>query len=204
MLEFDAATHTYRYRGAVVPHVTQVCRMLGEYAGVPLATMEAARERGDAVHYATELYDRGELDEASVPAEVSPYLEAWKLFKQQAAFAVLEIEHRVHNETFGFAGTLDRTGYFAGRKLARPTQLCLVDIKATYQVMPQVAVQTALYAYAYQGGRSEHQLMPRFAVQLKPDATYRLHALKDRADLSVGLAALTIHNWKVRNASHHD
>lgn len=204
MLEFDAPSHTYRYRGAVVPHVTQICGFLGGYAGIPSSVLEAARERGEAVHYATELYDRGQLDEASVPPEVAGYLDAWKLFRAQTGFTPRAIEERVRDHAFGFAGTLDRTGFFANLKKMPPNKECLIDIKATYTVLPQVRVQTALYAHAYSGGAPGSHLMPRFAVQLRADGDYRLHRFTDRSDLSVGLAALTLHSWKQRHATNTD
>jgi hypothetical protein len=70
-LEFDAATHTYRLDGELVPSVTTVLKSVGlvEYSHIPQDVLQAAAHRGTAVHYALELLDRGELDYESLDTD---------------------------------------------------------------------------------------------------------------------------------------
>lgn len=204
-LVFEPGPHRYTVGGHELPSVTRICGVVGEmYRGINNAVLEAARDRGEAVHYATELHDRGELDEASVPDVIVPYLRAYKDFRRETGFTPTDIELRVWHPAFRYAGTLDRVGWFGHLKGIKPTWACVLDLKATYTVMPQVHVQTALYAAAYDRMLDlppADRIKRRFALQLRADATYRLVECADPTDLSVGLAAKTIHEWRQRHAA---
>lgn len=204
-LVFEPGPHRYTVGGHELPSVTRICGVVGEmYRGVPNAALEAARDRGEAVHYATELHDLGELDEAPVPESIVPYLQAYKDFRRETGFEPTAIEMRVWHPALRYAGTLDRVGHFTRLKGIRAGWECLVDLKATYSVMPQVHVQTALYAAAYDRMLDlppADRIKRRFALQLRADATYRLEECADPTDLSVGLAAKTIHEWRQRHAA---
>lgn len=200
MLTFDQPSHTYTLDGARLPSVTQVLDQLGSYAGIPEDVLARKAEIGDAVHLATEMHDRGELDEASVPTEIAGYFEGWKRFRHDTGFKPQEIERRVHSAKFRFAGTLDRTGTFTRVKGAHINRPVLVDLKCTYRLMASVGPQTAAYAYALQESTGL-QVRRRFAVRLVNDGTYQLEELKDPTDLSVFLAATTLYHWKQRHAA---
>ena len=73
-LEFDKATHHYTLDGRTVPHVTGALRVLQDYAGVPRDVLERKAEIGDAVHYATELVDADDLDDATLPEVLRGYV----------------------------------------------------------------------------------------------------------------------------------
>ena len=200
VLTFDASTHTYRLNGSVIPNVTLITGSLASYAGVPAAVLEKARQRGEAVHYATELYDLGDLDMSSVPESVLGYLLAWQKFRDDTGFVPFDdgIEARVHSETYRYAGTIDRAGTFERMAYCKPTVPVLLDLKATYTLLAAVEPQTAGYMAAWNETRTP-KLKRRFAVHLKKDGTYHLHECREPSDLSVFLAALTCHNWKARN-----
>lgn len=196
-LQFDAAEHAYRLGGRRLPHVTQICGVVGElYRGIPQPVLERARDRGAAVHYATELFDRGEL--GAYPPEIQGYLDAWSRFRAETGFHPEHIEIRVCDPAHGYAGTVDRVGVFTRLPKLKPGPLDLLDLKATYTIMPQVAVQTALYANAYRKtfGLPPKQVIRRWAVQLREDGTYRLHECNELPDLAVGLAALSLFSWR--------
>ena len=89
MLEFDKDTHTYRYEGRVVPHVTGALQALQDYAGVPEAVLKRKAEIGDAVHYATELYDKGTLDMMSLPEVLLGYIQGYACFVRDTQFVPL-------------------------------------------------------------------------------------------------------------------
>jgi len=198
MLKFDKATHAYTWNGAPVVNVTRICGMLNSYAGIPADVLARAADRGDAVHFATELYDEDDLDLSSLPSEVSGYVAGWIRFREDTGFRPSHSEQRVYSERYRFAGTLDRVGSFHGLKAVRPSDACIVDIKATATLMPVVGPQTAAYAQAFEetcGIKAKH----RFAVQLKPDGTYNLEKLTEPADLSVFLSALSVYAWRARH-----
>lgn len=204
MLEFDEATHTYTLDGARVPSVTQVLDRLGTYAGIPADVLARKAEIGDAVHYATELHDRDELDAATVPDEIAGYLIAWLKFRDQTGFEPEFIEQRVFSSTFRYAGTCDRIGTFSALRGVKPAEYALIDLKCTYRILPAVGAQLAAYRHAWnESANRALQVRRRFAVLLKSDGTYRLEECADQSDWSVFVAALTLHNWRERHGEKH-
>lgn len=201
-LTFDARNHTYSLRGLIIPSVTQVMGDLGGYLGVDAEVLRTAQERGTAVHKVTVLLDRGELgvDRAGVgwkhlDPPLVPYLEAWLKFRYDTDFVPVAIEQQVHHPRHRYAGTLDRVG-------AIGDTMCVVEIKTSAALNPITALQLAAYREAYNAVRpvTQGRARGRYAVQLRKDGTYRLHEYKDAADLSVFLALLQIHNWRLRYA----
>ena len=197
-LEFNEARHEYRLDGELLPHVTGVTDSLCSYAGVPEEVLRKKAEIGTAVHYATELDDEGDLDDASLPEELRGYVEAWRRFKRETGWETKMSELRVHSVTYGYAGCLDCIGFFERLKGIKPLDPILLDKKTTYDIIPSVGPQTAAYEKAY-NEMNGTKVRRRFAVQLKPDGTYNLHDCKDASDWSVFLSALTLQNWKRRH-----
>jgi hypothetical protein len=188
-LEFDAATHTYRLDGELVPSVTTVLKSVGlvEYSHIPQDVLQAAAHRGTAVHYALELFDRGELEYESLDPSIEFYVKAYGRFCAESGFVPGHIEHRVFHPLHRYAGMLDRTGVLDGA-------LTVLDFK-TGLVLPGHAVQLAAYANCL--------VMPRrfrrIALQLCGDGTYRVHEYPlgtMSRDIDLFLAALACHNFK--------
>lgn len=189
-LEFDAATHTYRVGGVLVPNVTSVLQVLSSYMDVSDDILIPAQERGTAVHRATELDDLDDLDEDSLDPMIVPYLEAWRQFKRDTRPVFHAIEQRVFSKRHWYAGTLDRIATLQGVR-----GISMLDIKTCVKVGKEVGPQTAAYAEAIEG----YRISNRFAVQLRPDGTYRLIPCKERSDWAVFHSALTLYNWKVQH-----
>jgi hypothetical protein len=185
MLHFDEASHTYTWAGQKVPSVTQILEPIKDYDGIPAAILNKARERGQKVHLATELDDKGSLDPDSVSDEIRPYLEAWRAFKRDRGVVVLEIEARVYNAAHGYAGTLDRV-------IGIPEQGdYLIDVKATASIKAAVGPQTAAYKEAY--GAKE---LKRGVVQLCNDGTYKFRELPSPRDWMIFQACHLIHKYR--------
>lgn len=192
-LTFDEPSHTYRYQGKEVPSVTQLLdTALYNFAMVPEDLLQAAADRGTAVHLATELYDQDDLDESSLQPEWVPYLDAWKKFRAESGFEIDFIERKVFHPTLHYAGTIDRGGRMN-------KQRWLLDLKTTSTVSHAAGVQLAAYEKAarendeiYKGTRKIH----RGVVQLKNNGTYRLVPFKEESDWNTFVALLNIHNWK--------
>lgn len=181
-LTFDAATHTYRLDGQVVPSVTQI---LGE-AGLidDRWYTEESQLRGRTVHVITALDDRGELDEAKVDAEYRGYLDAWRRFKAETKCEILSVEERVCNFVYRYAGTIDR-------RIRLPGLIELGDLK-TGQPEWWHRFQSAGYWMCHDinaGGRC--------SIYLRSDGTWKsqIHA-RHAYDTDVFRAALTLANAK--------
>jgi hypothetical protein len=186
-LQYDDATHTYTVGGVVYPSVTQV---LGE-AGLIDDTWytEEGAERGSRVALVTELYDTGELDEATYtekfPNEAG-YLAAWRAFRCEHVERIEGIEEVVCSHIYKYAGRLDR------RVVLHTGAAVILDIKTgAHQWWWQY--QTAAYAACF----LPSILRARMAVQLKPNGKYTCHIHDNYAhDIDVFRAALCIANEK--------
>ena len=119
-IEFDEEKHIYRVAGVVLPSVTGILKSEGFIDSGWYD--DYSRQRGEYVHKATALYDHGELDDDYDDPVIMPYLDAWKRFKEESKFHILEIENPVVNLEYSYCGTPDRIGSLNQR-------LCVIDIK---------------------------------------------------------------------------
>jgi hypothetical protein len=184
-LEFEEATHTYRYRGRIVPSVTEILRPLSDFSGADPVKLEAGRRRGTAVHRVIELDNRGELDEESVDGEYLPRLNQWRLFIRESGFVVTACEQRVHHRSFGYAGTVDVVGEWQGTSW-------VVDIK-TGRIPKSAGPQLAAYQMAL-----EPKPRRRLCVQVS-DHRYELQECKSLSDFALFQSCLNI--WRFKNAA---
>jgi len=188
-LVFNPETHEYFLNGSKLPGVTSILQDTGiiDLSGIPYARLEAAREFGIAVHSACELYDLDDLNEKELDHNLRPYLDAWIKFKTDTGFELIEIEKPVYSVRYRFAGTPDRIGAFDG--------LTLVDIKSTAALSPATALQTAGYEIAH-NEFSADKIKKRMTVLLTANGEYKLEPHKDKNDINVFLAALSVFNWR--------
>lgn len=207
MLEFDPNSHSFTLDGLPVPNVTRILAPLYDFDPAQ-GYLEDARQRGIAVHEATERHDRrvAALNPTDDPwrpdglrgyitsATNEPYLAAWRKFLDDTGFEIHAIEEQVFSRRHRYAGILDRLGVLNGRRV-------VIDIKTTSAIKPLMGVQLAAYQAAVNEGCPKADQYPyRFVCQLRSDGSYRLAEFKDRADFTVFLALLTLANWKER---HH-
>ena len=122
-LAFDDETHTYFYKGADLPSVTQILSAEG-FIDTRFYD-DWSRDRGKQIHKATHYDDLGELDEDTLDPVIVPYLQAWRKFKTESGFVSNLIETPVINTLFGYAGTPDRMGIF---KHATGFTRCAVEL----------------------------------------------------------------------------
>lgn len=193
MLDFDPVSHSFTLDGLPVPSVTRVLAPLQEI-NIGYAFLEQARRRGSAVHAATEQHDRQQIwrpnDDDPTVETVAPYLDAWQKFLGDTGFEVHAIEEQVVSRRHRYAGILDRLGVLNGKRV-------VIDIKATAAISPVMGLQLAAYQAAANEGRSTAEKYPkRFVCQLEKSGTYRLQEFRDRADMTVFLALLTVHQWR--------
>jgi hypothetical protein len=176
---FDEKKHEYWSGPEKLISVTGVLReaKLFDYKG---ALMMAA-DKGTSIHTITELDDAGNLPKEIVNPLV-PYLDGWRLFREESKVEVLAIEELVHNPLYRYAGKLDRRIRFNGRE-------GIIDIKSGVQA-PWHPIQTMAYAKCFD------RPMERYCLYLPGDGSYQLKEHKDPSDWDVFRAALVIVGWK--------
>lgn len=197
MLTFDAETHTYRLGGEVIPSVTQVLESIyaDAYSGIPAAIIDRKSEIGRVVHAASELIDQDDLDDESVDPAIAGYLDAYRDFLRAVEPVWTHSERQLAHPTWRFAGTLDRCGLIDGH-------LSIVDLKTTVNLHPAVGLQLAGYDVLHQhNDPSAGELAKRYALQLKPDGTWKLVPFAESDDYRVFQSLLTVHHWRAKHAA---
>ena len=173
---FDEETHTYTFLGRRVPSVTELCAPLtaGKYS-VGAGVVEAAANRGSAVHEYTRLYDLDILP-AEIEGEVLPYLSAYAAFIRDYAPQWDYVEIPLFSSSY--AGTADRIGRIDGAPY-------IVDIKTTASMdrASKLALACQLYGYSLLARDiffpDTYSAFRLIGVQLKKDGTYTVHEVND-------------------------
>ena len=195
-LTFDPLIHAYELDGVRVPSVTGILKAsrLIDFSKIPPPILNAARDRGSAVHRACEYYNQGDLDVAEFMEmfdDYAPYVQAWIAFRHESGAEITHAEYRVYSRRHQFAGTLDCLGTWQGKG-------CLIDLKTGHPKDVAADLQTA----AYLGALLEMQVagdgptlpsgpIVRYAVQLRKDATYRVETYTNPRDYAEFLALRT-------------
>lgn len=197
MLEFEEASHTYRWNGAVKPSVTGIIApLVGDFLRFCTPEqLEHARREGTAIHKMVELCCAGTLDEEALPEWLKPFLSAWRKFVAETGFELWASETRVYHRTFGYAGTLDLAGQLT--KVKHGPWAAIIDIKRTLSGQPAVGVQLAGYEAAWNlECEKERRTTRRFGLQLKANGEYRLEPFEDPEDTQAFLSCLVLQRWK--------
>jgi hypothetical protein len=183
-LVFYEKSHIYMLDGERIPCVSDLCRFLHReiYKDAPPWQLEAAADRGTAVHQATERLDK--TGTAQISDDYAPYLQAYADFLREHDVEWELIEHPDYHPTHGYAGTIDRYGTVDGIKT-------LVDLKTTYTVYkPLCSASLNLYRLILEARQKTVDRL--LIVHLKKDGTYKL--IKFEFDDAVPMALLTLHN----------
>lgn len=183
-LLFREADHIYTLGGKVLPCVSDLCAPLHRavYENTPKWQMEAAAERGTAVHAATVALETTGSSETA--EEYLPYIMAYRDFLREHSVSWLLTEQPMYHPEHLFAGTPDRYGSLDGKHT-------LLDIKTTYSVYkPLCRGQLNLYRLMLiaRGLKVEKMLI----LHLRRDGTYRLIPIAE--DEPLANALITIHN----------
>lgn len=203
MLTFDQETHIYKWNEEIVPSVTQLLNefKLIDFSGVPQDRLEYKRSLGVAVHYAIQLLEEDNLDEASLNPAIKPYLDAYKTFREVTGFEPLHMETRLYSKKWRFAGTLDQLG----TELTNiKGDIWLIDYKCTWKLYASCGPQLQGYKLLVEENREALGLSKDFKIkgvaglQLKPSGHYELKEFKDPNDKQDFLACLWLH-WQKRN-----
>jgi len=191
VFKFDPGPHVYTLDGVVLPSVSSILEPLKNFAGIPKAVLDKARDRGHAVHFACQLLDEDDLDWSSVDPQIEPYVRAWELFTKDHDPLWTAIEVSDYHKTLLYAGTPDRRGALRMPGTSKRVN-AVVDIKATYALSPEVQVQLSGYDLF-----DETPADALVSVRLCKDGTYEAKVHKQAH--STFLSCLNVFNWKKRN-----
>lgn len=192
VLEFDGDAHAYRLNGRPVPGVTQVLEPLNQFDDIPPEVLAAAAERGRQVHEACHLHNVDDLDWSSLSEEVAGYVTGYVRFLRESRLQVFLSEARVASPKYGYAGTLDLFGALPTSRKA--DRAALIDVKSTAAFPRPVGPQVAAYAQALQETTGD-KASARYCLHLRPNGTYKLHALTGQQDFTVFMSCLNLHRW---------
>ncbi len=193
-LKFDSATHAYSDELGPLSGVTSLLSQAGliDFSMIPENMRDHYMDRGSKVHLATELYDEGDLDEATLDPILKKYFEGYKKFKADYGerYKIVSMEGAVRHPLQRYAGRFDRLCTIDG-------ELSILDIK-TGGLQNWTALQIEAYRLAFESENKE-KIKGRYALQLKKDGKYLLKKYSDPYDTAAWLAVVTLARWK---ASH--
>ena len=196
---FDEDTHLYRDSGGQVRMSTT--QMMGraklvDYSGIPARVLNNARDRGIALHLATAQHDKRE--HYDIPDEWFGYFEGYMRFLSETRVRWVSVETSLLATVFGitFGMTFDRWGYWHD---GAPV---LGDLKFTAAAHPSWGIQTAIYEMGKMK-RTRVGYVRRVAIQIKPNATYKLHWFDNPSDADVARSVMHRAHG-IGDLVHHD
>lgn len=175
---FAEESHIYSYHGEKFLSVTQVIRLAGlgdDFSAVPGPVMARAQRRGSMVHLATQFYDEGCLDMATVHESIRGYVDAYIQFRKDRPIKVIEVEKRMVDVGLGLAGTPDLICFMGGRR-------CVIDKKTSQAMSKSMGLQTAGYKMLWNAQHPFQPVYDRYGLRLEKSGKYKLVAHDDYDD----------------------
>lgn len=186
-------SHVYSLDGVVVPGVSECLKnaALSDYSQVPVGVLQAAADRGTALHEATALLDQENLDLESVDPAIQGYLLSYQLWREKTRPDYLQIENWQIFDCGGlkYGGTIDRIGWLPSPIVGTDDDLWVLDIKTSSKRQDWWALQTAAY--------DEKQDKRRGVIHCFKDGKMaQLIEHTEDTDYSIWEACLRIETWK--------
>lgn len=182
---------------AELPRVSTILKVLDDaYEGVPQASLEAAAERGEALHRLCLSYLASLGGLCLAPHQISAipdaYLPAYTSFVQWCQANQVEpvaVEQQSESKKYGFTGTPDALILFGPHKLER-----LLDLKFTATILRINKVQIQAYWKLDLYKDAEHVML----LHIKPlTGELKPHKIaKNPHDWAAFLNALSIWRWR--------
>jgi hypothetical protein len=188
-LTFDETKHEYKLNGLIIPSVTKIIGEIFPISDfISKELLEQKADLGKKVHKTIELNDSGNLDVGTLHPLLRKYLDNWIKFKCDYNFTPMDIELQLSHPLYKYAGRVDQVGLI-------DKDLTVLDIKSG-AVQKTHSIQTAAYQSLYEINKCK--VKRRMAVYLSPD-NYKIEEHKNKNDISVFHASLTIYNYKKTN-----
>lgn len=167
-----------------VPAVTDIMKFVTDYkySDVSESILEKAQDKGTAVHFAAEVYNK--TGYIGIDKEYKGYLDAY--IKWINDFNIdrtkIESEVKTYNRALNYAGTIDMIY----------NKNIIIDIKTTFQLdIDSVSVQTSAYRKAI--NNFDYNVKDCYVLRLKNDGSYEYIKLEDK--FNIFLACLTLYNF---------
>lgn len=200
MLKFYDETHTYKLNGEILPSVSEISRFASKEiynSDINKYTLDNAKERGTAIHKATEQLDTtGTCD---IATQYTAYINAYIQFRKDfniKQYKYIEKSLYIFNDDYKYAGTLDRV-YVVDEDFASAVKKhckvdiadfigaeCIIDIKSSSQVKKVLAqIQLPAYSNLLINKNAMRFMLPLFILHLKKDGKYKLMYFEDNPKL---------------------
>jgi hypothetical protein len=174
-----------------LPRVSTILRILEDsYAGVPQAAMEAAAERGEALHRLCLSYLASLDGVHEAPVPTPPYEAAYQAFVRWCelhAILAVAIEESSVSVKHGYRGTPDALIIYRSEEM-------LIDLKFTASILPINHVQVQAYWHL-----DDYSTAKRSALlHIHPvTGDMKLHPIKQSPhDWAAFLNALSVWRWR--------
>ncbi len=131
--------HRYFLDGKPIDGLTstiQEAGLMGNYGS------EWYMDRGTAVHLATELWDKGTLDESTVDPQIQGYFNSWITFRKDQNYTPLHIEFQIYHPQLMVGMKIDRLRGPIDLKSAVPAPWHILQVAchwATLKAYPGLA-----------------------------------------------------------------
>lgn len=178
--------HTYRLGGERLPGVTTILHAAGFMPSSEFID-PWYMERGSMIHRATELHDRGTLDESTVDERIKGYLESWK--KLDRAYSAEQIEVRLCDTLYLYAGTIDRLP-LCDIKSGGPEPWHTLQLGAYYGLCKASMLNRELFISPHAIYLQEDGSLPKVKRYTLPEIS---------AALNTFLCALNVYQWRKNN-----
>lgn len=187
-LTFEPKKHIYKLNGIYIPSVTTVMRPLSNefYKDVDEDILNAAADRGRAVHNGIENYVKFEIED--IAPQHRGYFDGFLKWMADFKPIPIETECRVYHKYLRYAGTADMPCVI-------DKNLVCVDFKTSAEINRMLTgVQLEAYSKAYESHGVKFD--EKAIVHLKSDGTYSMERYKanDSESWEVFGALLTIWN----------
>lgn len=179
--------------GKAMPRVSEVLRILDDsYAGIPARVLEAAAERGEALHRLCLSYLASVGGLCAAPIPTPPYVQPYESFVQWVKdFTVVPVavEQTSSNDRHGYQGTPDALVTYAGTQ-----NETLIDLKFTAAILRINRVQIQAYWRLDLYKTAQRTVL----VHINPvTGDLRQHTIKKNPhDWAAFLNALSIWRWR--------
>lgn len=198
-LHFNKELHRYFIGNKRLPSVTEIIapisdKYYNDLFGKDKKSKEEsefiknmAGKKGDAVHFAIELYN--ETGVLEIEDKYKGYLDAYLKFAKdyENRIKIIYSEIKTHHKNLMYAGTIDAIAKFDDK-------IIMIDYKTTSELVHlTVDLQLPAYKEAYNSWKKDNLVEECYVLHLEKDGNYTFEEVKDRFDIFLKL--LDIYNY---------
>ncbi|MCD8201066.1 MAG: hypothetical protein LUD47_03255 [Clostridia bacterium] len=192
-LGFEHDKHVYTIGGRVLPSVSQVMNPLSKshYGNVPHDVLQAAADRGTAVHSAIELNLKYGIED--IEGDLKGYLDAFVDFAKGHTITPVCMEHKFYHKLLQYAGTIDCLCMMDGK-------LTLLDFKTTEKVIKYMT-RVQLEAYKQMLRSQGIEIEQKFIIQISNNGKFHAeqHDLNDTEAWKIFTDCLDLYRYIEKN-----